>query len=70
MYYIIDEQGQVFKTLDEKAAAEASDDDTNLVIDADRQVVLFDREATRIEVWEPPEDDEGGDDSDDEGSDD
>lgn len=71
MYYIIDEQGQVFKTLDGKEARQASEDDTNIVIDADSQVVIFDREAVRIAPWEPPEDDEGGDDdSDGEGSDD
>lgn len=70
MYYIIDEQGQVFKTLDRKEAAQASEDDTNIVIDADSQVVIFDKEAIRIDPWEPPKGSEDDGDDEDEGSDD
>lgn len=64
MYYIVAEDGEVYKTSDRTEALNASDDGTSIVIDADLGIALIDREATKIAEWEPPEDesdDEGGD---------
>lgn len=66
MYYIVAEDGEVFKTSDRKEALDASDDGISIVIDASVGVAIVDREATAISLWEPPED---GSDDEDEGDD-
>lgn len=62
MYYIIDEGGEVFKTIDRAEALTASEDGVSIVIDATHNVVLLDGEATEIAEWEPPEDESGDED--------
>lgn len=70
MYYIVAEDGEVYKTSDRAEALNASDDGTSIVIDAALGVALLDREATKIAEWEPPEDEDDNDDDDDGESDD
>lgn len=62
MYYIVAEDGEVFKTSDRTEALNASDDGISIVIDASAGVAIVDREATKIAEWEPPEDESGDED--------
>ena len=64
MYYIVAENGEVYKTASRHEALDASDDGTSIVIDADLGVALIDREATKIAEWELPKDEDGDEDED------
>ncbi len=61
MFYIVAEDGEVYKTSDRAEALNASDDGTSIVIDATLGVAIIDREATKIAEWEPPEDESDDD---------
>ena len=66
MYYIVAEDGEVFRTSDLTEALNASEDGISIVIDPVNNAVIIDREATKIVEWEPPEDES---DDEDEGDD-
>lgn len=61
MFYIIAEDGEVFRTTDRSEAIAASEDGISIVIDAARNVAIIDGEATPIADWEPPEDESDDD---------
>lgn len=65
-YYIIDDDGGVYKTTDAKAARQAALD-TAIVVDPSRNEVWIDDDTLEIEDYELPQED---DDEDDEDSDD
>ncbi len=56
MYYIVAEDGEIYKTSDRAEALNASDDGISVVIDAALGVALIDREAVIIVEWVPLED--------------
>ena len=64
MYYIVAENGEVYKNSDSAEALNASEDGISIVIDPVNNTVIVDREATRIAEWEPPEDESDDEDED------
>ena len=64
MYYIVAEDGEVFRTSDRTEALNASEDGISIVIDPVNNAVIIDREATKITEWEPPEDESDDEDED------
>lgn len=69
-YYIIDEDGDVFKTTDAREARRAAIDTTAIAVDPSRNEVWIDNDTLEIGDYEPPQEDDEGDEDDDEDSDD
>ena len=70
-YYIIDEDGEVFKTIDRNLAIQtAQENDMSTVISPHENECWVGSDRTQIDDYEPPEEEDDEDEEDDEGSDD